>query len=660
MNKQQSNQMASLRKKLLAAIAMLLVACIMTVSSTYAWFTLSTAPEVKGISTTIGANGNLEMALGTYGTVFGTEDPSAYVGSSIDATTDWATTNITWGNLVDLSEGYGLDKITLYPSRLNSDSGELVNRTSPLKFPKYGADGRVSELSDSTLVGAYDSVSGGFVYTPGDGNESVGVSGIGATASMSKRAFAIMNGKNAIASSKAGAANAAKDAIRLYGGKLAAIALQYDNAGADETVAEADIAVLKDLIATLENSANNISESMKAAVQVVLAAEESLTDDQWAIAAGLADGNDIVAYLAALQTDYSSVTMPADVTTMVADYEAIVAKLDAANAALPETGDGTWGAIESSVRNLLVASGIKIGGYTISEVKADYSANGMGGDVVKDLFNKVSDGSLAFSFTETSGIFADIADMTGNYTSSMAFPEGTEVEGLDLNMLGSKPVVVEGANGANGSLGALAAADEIANAQAPEADPNAASPLTDTFGYIVDLLFRTNATESDLLLQTEGVNRYVEGASDETMGGGSNMTFTVNAEYTQDKIEGLAAGIRVVFFNDAGEILAVATLDVDNAELAGDAYKMDLQLTEYTINDAGVISCGAFTGDNKLCALTANVKTAVSALVYLDGDVIENEHAGVQNGLNAMLNLQFASSVELKPMENADLMGDAE
>ena len=51
MNKRQSNEMQSIRKKLLAAIAMLLIACIMTVSSTYAWFTLSTAPEVKGITT---------------------------------------------------------------------------------------------------------------------------------------------------------------------------------------------------------------------------------------------------------------------------------------------------------------------------------------------------------------------------------------------------------------------------------------------------------------------------------------------------------------------------------------------------------------------------------------------------------------------------------
>ena len=51
------------RKKLTAAILMLLISCIMTVTSTYAWFTLSTAPEVTGIQTTIGGNGNLEIAL---------------------------------------------------------------------------------------------------------------------------------------------------------------------------------------------------------------------------------------------------------------------------------------------------------------------------------------------------------------------------------------------------------------------------------------------------------------------------------------------------------------------------------------------------------------------------------------------------------------------
>ena len=659
MNKQQSNQMASMRKKLLAAIAMLLVACIMTVSSTYAWFTLSTAPEVKGISTTIGANGNLEMALGTYETFFGTDIPESYVGSAM-GTASVPEANITWGNLVDLSDGsYGLDKITLYPSRLNSTG--TINRTSPLQFPVYGADGRVSELSDGTLVGSYDSVSGGFANVPGQ--TAAGVSAIGSASSMSKRAFAVMNGKSAMISYKAAAQNAAKDAIREYAGTLAAIALKYQNVTDDQAattvVPEADIAVLKSLIAKLYDANNNISESMKSAMLVVLASTETnvLSDDMWAVAAGAANGKTISEYVTLVGTDYAGVTIPTKVTEMITKYEAIDKILDDASIALPETGDGNWGAIKTSVSALLNASGIQIGGYTIDEVKTDYKDNGMGGDVVKDLFNKMNTNALIFSFSADSGIFADIAELAGEYTSSMTFPEGTEVNGLDLNMLGSKPVEVKSTNGTAGLLGG-AYTLVIEPLTAPAEDATAAKPLTDTYGYIIDLLFRTNATESDLLLQTEGANRYMDGAVEETMGNGSNITFTVNAEYNEAKIKGLANGIRVVFFDNAGEILGVATLDVDNGTVAGGAYKMKLRLVEYSINSDGVITVGAAKADAKLCALTANVKKGISALVYLDGDVIDNSHAGTNNGLDATVNLQFASSVELKPMENADLMGE--
>lgn len=655
MNKQQTNQIASLRKKLLAAIAMLLVACIMTVSSTYAWFTLSTAPEVKGISTTIGANGNLEMALGTYDTFYGDATPSSYVGSAMGTATI-TDANITWGNLVDLSDGsYGLDKINLYPSRLNAN-GTALNRVSPLQFPKYGSDGRVSALSNNTLVGAYHSTSGGFINTPGQ--TAAGVNGVGSASSMSKRAFAVMNGKSAMTANQEAAKNAAKDAIREYAGTLAAIALKYQNDDGSGVVAAEDIAVLKNLITKLYAANNNISESMKSAMLVLLASTGTnvLSDDAWAGVAGAAEGKTISEYIAIMGTNAAGVTIPSTVNDMVAKYEAIDAKLDAATAALPESGNGTWGAIKNSVTALLNASGIQIGGHTIQEVKTDYGANGMGGNVIKDLFNKMNNNALTFSFSADSGIFADIAELTGSYTSSMTFPEGTTVEGLDLNMLGAKPVEVQSTTGATGLLGA-AYNTVIKDLTAPSADPNAAATLTDTYGYIVDLLFRTNATESDLLLQTEGINRYVEGAVSETDGNGSNMTFTINAEYSKEKIEGLAEGIRVVFFDNTGKILGVAALDADHGTVAGGAYKMDLKLTEYTINTNGQITVSNFKTDAKLCALTANVKMGVSALVYLDGDVIDNADAGVFAELQAMLNLQFSSSAQLKPMENADLMG---
>ena len=53
MNKKMSKRQKDLKSKLMAAICMLLVSSIMMVSTTYAWFTLSTAPEVTGINTAV-------------------------------------------------------------------------------------------------------------------------------------------------------------------------------------------------------------------------------------------------------------------------------------------------------------------------------------------------------------------------------------------------------------------------------------------------------------------------------------------------------------------------------------------------------------------------------------------------------------------------------
>ena len=101
-SKSHAKRRQDIKTKLMAAIAMLLVSSIMMVSSTYAWFTLSTAPEVTGINTQVGANGNLEMALmpmngwGTEG--FGI---TSSVGDS--EITENYKKNITWGNLINLA-----------------------------------------------------------------------------------------------------------------------------------------------------------------------------------------------------------------------------------------------------------------------------------------------------------------------------------------------------------------------------------------------------------------------------------------------------------------------------------------------------------------------------------------------------------------------------
>lgn len=134
---------AGIRSKLMAAASMLMVGVIMMVSSTYAWFTLSTAPEVKNISTTVAGNGSLEIALmpkeGTIGTI-----KKGAVGSDTAV-----NKNTSWGSVVDLSDNsYGLDEISLNPAKLNvdTDGKTLVSKTKLLSIADYGYDGRITTV----------------------------------------------------------------------------------------------------------------------------------------------------------------------------------------------------------------------------------------------------------------------------------------------------------------------------------------------------------------------------------------------------------------------------------------------------------------------------------------------------------------------------------
>lgn len=132
-------------KERIAAIAlMLVVSIVMMTSASYAWITISKAPEVKGMSTTISGNGNLEVALVSPEGVKPNEstdgDSNATPGQTL------LGSNITWGNLVNLSDsGYGLDQIALRPALLSG-----YNRHStPLYGASYGEDGRVTSTSQT-------------------------------------------------------------------------------------------------------------------------------------------------------------------------------------------------------------------------------------------------------------------------------------------------------------------------------------------------------------------------------------------------------------------------------------------------------------------------------------------------------------------------------
>lgn len=142
-----------MRERVMAALALLLVSAIMMVSASYAWLVLSINPEVKGINTTIAANGNLEIAMAgrmdDNGKLLFPADSA--VGDGMLGIVD---KNLTWGNLVNLGDPtYGLETIILRPAELN----ENKLKTSPLFAATYGADGRVEQLfSDFGYTYAYN------------------------------------------------------------------------------------------------------------------------------------------------------------------------------------------------------------------------------------------------------------------------------------------------------------------------------------------------------------------------------------------------------------------------------------------------------------------------------------------------------------------------
>ena len=640
MNKAKKKQQA-VRQKLMAAIAMLMVSAIMVVSSSYAWFTLSTAPEVTGIQTSIGANGNLEMALNNGGTI------TSGVG---DSTKDLEFKNVTWGNLVDLSQGYGLDLVKLMPSRLDVTGGAL--KQSLLQVPAYGADGRVSELKD-VIQGIY----GGGAVPSKDGN---GVRLFGTSAGMSDEQLALRSAKLNFSSAMNAAKGKAASALTANGGNLADMAIAYGLNPAS-TFNRTQVESLNNVVTALDAAVADIETALKYAVKGAAAA----------VAGGHAfsiEGKSIDEVIAAFDLAYADKATTIDYldtyVTALADLKSDVAAAKSVmTTALQDTGKATfeWSDFEAAIDAMMNSAGITVNGFTIQEVKADPGA----------LANKyMEDREIKMNVPSGAGVFADIADFTGDYSAPITIPqisyEVIELEDVPATMKADTTLDTAYINAISDEMNAIVASGGTG-----------ATSLSDMYAYAIDLAFRTNAADSDLLLQTEAADRiYDDNTNAETLGGGSYMEFTVASGYKLETAKALMACVRVVFMSTnngnasqtAPTIYKVAVLDVDNLETtASGTVKVPLKLAEYAISgDELVISTDSegkpvFATENTITSLSQNVQQNVTALVYLDGNKADN--ATVANGdysLTGHMNLQFASSAELKPMEYTDLHIPAE
>lgn len=134
----------ALRERVIAVALLLAMSASMLTSASFAWLTISRNPEVSGVSTTVAANGNLEIALVAPD---GSEPGESAVGDSSAAEGQGvAAANLTWGNLINLSDpSYGLDNLILRPAQLNT----AALKTSPLFGAVYLQDGRIEQLTSN-------------------------------------------------------------------------------------------------------------------------------------------------------------------------------------------------------------------------------------------------------------------------------------------------------------------------------------------------------------------------------------------------------------------------------------------------------------------------------------------------------------------------------
>ncbi len=647
MNKKQNKRRGDIKTKLVAAISMLLVSSIMMVSTTYAWFTLSTAPEVKGINTAVGANGNLEMALmPKHG------DPAQITSAVGDSTKDIEEKNITWGNLVDVSERtiYGMNNINLLPSALSlTDDGKINVLGSILKTPVYGDDGRISNLADNSYAGYFYKQTQSFVPAGDDfltnTEYTAGIRAVGTSSGMTDRQLTYRNALSAANTAKAMAANKASQSLNNNGSALANIAIAY-GVNPDAKFDAEDVASLRAIIDDLRNDGGILDQIEVAYMQYILAFAASAQGGEDSVSEtvkGWVNATDATLEGVVAQLSSVGVTLPTELSDVIAEYQATAANVEAAHGVLAaleadtSKTEYTWADIREAMTPLADPSAMKVNNFAAGSVK----------DNISDLVNSVLQlGGLFVTMESGAGVYADIADHCGDYKASVTIDEvsynGTTLTGMSARMetkTTQAPVYLD----------VVKAAVDLAGA--PSGAAAGTMPLTDMYGYIVDLAFRTNATDSKLLLQAEGADRiYSDNTNEATMGAGSTMTFqATTTDFSNEQVKALMGAIRIVFFNPAdGSIYSYSRLDMTNPVSGTEGWTAEMYLCD---------ADGVATGSAEIMPLTQNQATALSVLVYLDGNVVGNDDvaATAETSMSGKMNLQFASSANLVPMEYSGL-----
>lgn len=551
----------ALKGKLMGAAAMLLVAATLMATASYAWFVLSTAPELTGVDTQVGANGALEIAL--------LDDASwenldlLDMGDFDESAPNQASgNNVSWGNLVNLDDRkYGLQDITLLPARLNITHGgndsqgnaQYKVMTNILKTPIYGEDGRLQGLDSTASVG--------YVYNNGKFSQNgYGVRAIGTCAGISVFQQGMNTAKSLLAENMAAAKNTASKAMSDNGAALADIVIAHALSGKDKDFSVENVKSIRALAVGMQKSLDNLETALRQVFAAYVSTEGAtdITADNYENA--ISEINSASTTLESLQTKYANVS---NMVPGINDYiiklrqnqKDVTDAISKCDAKINSNATSDWNEIAAIVSPLVNTDKMTVGGKTIDEAKK--AVIGPDGQVnVSEALKLINDGGVVIGVPHGSGLLANIADFAGDYAAKVNL-ENVKIKDYKFDTL----TVTISVTGETPSY--LSECSRGMRSATVATSSGTSNTMTDFYGYAIDLAFRTNAADSKLQLQTEPENRIYEGSTQNAslQGGGSYMSFATSSTISATKMIRLMSGVRVVFMDDQQAVLGIATLD---------------------------------------------------------------------------------------------------
>lgn len=542
-----------LRERVVAVALLLAMSASMLASASFAWLTISRRPEVTGVSTTVAANGNLEIALATSEdkpNESAVGDSSATEGQSVTAA------NVTWGNLVNLSDpSYGLDNLTLRPAQLNTAS--LL--TSPLFGAVFTKDGRVERLTSN------------FSYTswvPSDGTlpgyfglaNKLGVRAISST-KVEALGFqgTYLTLKDTASSSNAQAAGM-YNAITENESWMTALANmmgihmtaslnsedKYKNAEVDPADLQALIDMYGAFIDAFEQEAQAMAELLNLELFVAHGGDTTKyqTFNSQAVLAAVANsGNDFVAARVDQADGAQKVVKITNLKTFLKDYNMLVtnkAKMETINA----NGDRRWNAsgLQGIVNQLV----------NINQCLIQFS--GEGAKTVTAFLNEMSSNPInalgyrnqACTATITNGVLYNFDQRVGAGISVTKDNTGSTPDGLPITAkmyvstagLGEQEAKVYATIVTSATIPSeftqdLGYAESLNTGAGSDVGEVTAE---DTYGLAIDLWVRTNADESYLTLEGNVLTKEEEiDAKGKDSNGNEVQLYTLNRTSTNEE-----------------------------------------------------------------------------------------------------------------------------